>query len=148
MDKSKIIKSKQRVKDFAEVYTPEFIVKDMCDLVPVEIWDNIESTFFEPACGNGNFLVEILARKYSRCENEKDGLKALSSIVGVDIQADNCHETRVRLLEQFIKQFPNANELTILLASGILANNIICDNSLDPKTQKLKSIIEQYERTN
>ena len=40
MDKSKIIKSKQRVKDFAEVYTPEFVVKDMCDLVPVEIWDN------------------------------------------------------------------------------------------------------------
>ena len=146
MDKSKIIKSKQRVKDFAEVYTPEFIVKDMCDLIPVEIWDNIESTFFEPACGNGNFLVEILARKYSRCKNEKDGLKALSSIVGVDIQADNCHETRVRLLEQFIKQFPNANELTILLASGILVNNIICDNTLDPKTEKLKSIIKEIKK--
>ena len=76
----------------------------------------------------------------------KDGLKALSSIVGVDIQADNCHETRVRLLEQFIKQFPNANELTILLASGILANNIICDNTLNPKTEKLKSIIKEYEK--
>ena len=77
------------MKDFAEVFTPDFIVKDMCDLVPSEIWQNIESTFLEPACGNGNFLVEILARKYKLCKTPKDGLKALASVVGIDIQADN-----------------------------------------------------------
>lgn len=63
---SKQIKSRKRVKDFAEVYTNEREVKAMCDLIPTEIWDNIESTFLEPACGNGNFLVEILARKFER----------------------------------------------------------------------------------
>lgn len=46
------IRSKQRVKDFAEVFTAEREVKAMCDLIPEETWDNIESTFLEPACGN------------------------------------------------------------------------------------------------
>ena len=125
------IKSKKRVKDFAEVYTAEREVKNMCDLIPQEVWDNIESTFLEPACGNGNFLVEILNRKYARCKSEKDGLKALASITGIDIQSDNCEECRKRLLTQYIEHFPNANELAILMASGILQNNIICGDSLE-----------------
>lgn len=134
----KQIKSKQRVKAFAEVFTAEREVKAMCDLIPSEIWQNIESKFLEPACGTGNFLIEILARKYSYCKTEKDGLKAVSSVFGVDIQEDNCHECRTRLLKQFIERFPNASELTILLASGILANNIICGDFLNPN-EKLKS---------
>ena len=136
--KSNLIKSKARVKRYAEVFTPDFVVKDMCDLVPSEIWENIESTVLEPACGNGNFIVEILARKYSHCKTEKDGLKALASVVGVDIQQDNVDECRVRLLKQYIEHFPNANELAILMASGILRNNIICDDSLNP-SEKLKA---------
>jgi hypothetical protein len=50
----KLIKSKQRVKDFAEVFTPKHIVKDMCDLVPEEMWVNVETTFLEPACGTAD----------------------------------------------------------------------------------------------
>lgn len=128
--KEKLIKSKQRVKDFGEVFTPTLIVKDMCDLIPEEVWNNIESTFLEPACGNGNFLAEIFARKLANCKNERDGLKALSSIVGIDIQADNCEESRKRLMTMFCEAFPNANEVCILLAAGILKNNIICGDSL------------------
>ena len=140
------IKSKARVREHAEVFTAEREVKAMCDLIPSEVWENIESTFLEPACGTGNFIVEILERKYQRCQNEKDGLKALVSVVGVDIQEDNCHECRTRLLKQFIERFPNASELTILLASGILANNIICGDFLNPN-EKLKSIgIEPCEK--
>ena len=125
-----IIKSKARVKEFGEVFTPDFIVNDMCDLIPSEIWDNIESTFLEPACGNGNFLVEILARKYERCKDEKDGLKALASVFGIDIQCDNCEECRVRLLSQYIERFPKANGFTVILAVKILLNNIVCGDSL------------------
>ena len=130
MPKEKIIKSKQRVKDFAEVFTPSHIVKDMCDLIPDSVWDNIESTFLEPACGNGNFLVEIYRRKLKLCKDEKDGLKALASMVGIDIQPDNCEECRKRLMAQYLEAFPNANEVCILLAAGILQNNIICGDSL------------------
>lgn len=130
MPKEKIIKSKQRVKDFAEVFTPSHIVKDMCNQVPDSVWDNIESTFLEPSCGNGNFLVEIYRRKLAICKDERDGLKALASMVGIDIQPDNCEECRKRLMTMFCEAFPNANEVCILLAAGILQNNIICGDSL------------------
>lgn len=136
---NKLIKSKQRVKDFAEVFTPDFIVKDMCDLIPADMWERIDSTFLEPACGTGNFLVEIMARKYRLCKSAKDGLKALSSIVGIDIQEDNCHECRARLLKQFMAYFPQVSELTILLASGILVNNIICGDSLKIQEEWIRS---------
>ena len=136
---TKLIKSKERVKKFAEVFTPDHIVKDMCDLIPSEIWDNIASTFLEPACGTGNFLVEILARKYERCKDVRDGLVALSSVVGVDIQEDNCAETRQRLFTQFLERF-DPNRFSQIIAWSILASNIICDDCLDPKTDALKSL--------
>lgn len=136
---SELIKSKERVKKFAEVYTPDYIVKDMCDLIPSEIWDNIASTFLEPACGNGNFLVEILARKYERCKDVRDGLVALSSVVGVDIQEDNVIETRERLFTQFLERF-DPNGFSQIVAWGILQSNIVCDDCLDPKTDRLKAL--------
>lgn len=125
------VKSKQRVKDFAEVFTGEREVKAMCDLIPIEVWENIESTFLEPACGTGNFLVEILARKYKRCKTEEDGLKALKSITAIDIQEDNCAECRATLLEQFVLSFPDAAEETKDEAENILQRNVICGNSLE-----------------
>lgn len=134
----KLIKSKKRVKEFAEVFTPEFIVRDMCDTIPSEIWERVDSTFLEPACGTGNFIVEILRRKYSVCKTEKDGLKALASVVGIDIQQDNVEECKRRIMAQFMERFPNASELTILLASGIVANNIICGDSLKIVGQWIK----------
>ena len=137
----KLIKSKKRVKDFAEVYTPQFIVKDMCDLIPNEIWENIESTFLEPACGNGNFLVEIYARKLERCKDEKDGLKALASIVGIDIQQDNVDESRLRLRSIFLDKFPNANSFCLYMLATILCNNIICADSL----AKMQEWIDQNQ---
>ncbi len=57
-----LIKSKNRVRDHGEVFTPDFIVQDMLDLVK-DHSENPTSTFLEPACGNGNFLIEILRRK-------------------------------------------------------------------------------------
>ncbi len=101
----KLIKSKQRVKDFAEVFTPKHIVKDMCDLVPEEMWVSVDTTFLEPACGTGNFLVEILERKFKLCQSWEDGLRALKSIYGMDIQADNVEEAKGRLFDMYIKQY-------------------------------------------
>lgn len=135
----KQIKSKQRVKEFAEVFTAEREVKAICDLIPDDVWNNIESTFLDPAVGNGNFPYEILARKYARCKSEKDGLKALASVFAIDIQEDNVLECRARLLKQYVDTFPKANELAVLMASGILLNNIVCDDSLNPQTEIVKS---------
>lgn len=125
----KQIKSKERVKAHGEVFTAEREVKAMCDLIPESEW-TIESKFLEPACGNGNFLVEIFERKLKLCKHEKDGLKALASIVGIDIQADNVKESQARLYEMYCAKFPNCNDFTKLMAIGILQNNIICGDSL------------------
>lgn len=125
------IKSKQRVRERGEVFTAEREVKAMCDLIPEdEIWSDITKTFLEPACGTGNFLVEIFDRKLKYCKDERDGLKALASIVGIDIQQDNAEESRKRLMAIYCKAFPKANEVCLLLAAGILQNNIICGDSL------------------
>ncbi|NCU41374.1 MAG: SAM-dependent DNA methyltransferase, partial [Candidatus Moranbacteria bacterium] len=56
-----LIQSKKRVRDHGEVFTPDFIVNDMLDLVKDET-KNIDSRFLEPACGDGNFLIEVLRR--------------------------------------------------------------------------------------
>lgn len=132
------IKSRERVKKFAEVYTAEREVKAMCDLIPNEIYKNLESTFLEPAVGYGVFLIEILKRKFVYCQSEKDGLKALNSVYGVDIQKDNVAECRLRLIELYKKYFPQANNFAILTALAITNNNIVCDDSLNPKTEKVK----------
>lgn len=137
----KQIKSKKRVKDFAEVFTAEREVKAMCDLIPKETWDNIESTFLEPACGNGQFLVEIFARKLERCKDEKDGLKALASIVGIDIQQDNVIESRERLRKMYLEKFKDSNSFCVYMLDTILKNNIICANSLE----KMQEWIDQNE---
>lgn len=128
--KSKQIKSKERVSKFAEVFTAEREVKAMCDLIPSETWDNIGSTFLEPCCGNGNFLVEIFDRKLKLCGNVQDGLLALSSIYGIDIQQDNVEESRQRLFDMFVKAFPSAAVRDIVAAETILEHNIICGDSL------------------
>ena len=62
-----MIKSKQRVKDYGEVYTPDNIVRDMLDLLPHDT-RTIDSTYLEPSCGNGQFLAEILRRKLELCK--------------------------------------------------------------------------------
>lgn len=124
----KQIKSKKRVNDYGEVFTAEREVKAMCDLIPE--W-TIENRFLEPSCGNGNFLVEIAQRKFNLCKSEKDGLKALVSIVGIDIQEDNVKESRDRLFNLFVENFPHVNDIVKLLALNILKNNIICGNSLE-----------------
>ena len=135
----KQIKSRKRVQDFAEVYTAKREVKAMCDLIPQERWENITSTFLEPSCGTGNFLAEIYSRKLQRCKNEKDGLKALNSIFGIDILADNVCESRQRLVDMFLAKFPNANEYAENVAWAIVSNNIVCDDFLNPQTETLKS---------
>ena len=122
------IKSRRRVKDFGEVFTPEHIVKDMCALIPDEMYD-LEHTFLEPSCGNGNFLVHILNRKLEKAHNPMDALKALNCLYGVDILPDNVRECRDRLLK--ICMGVNGWDIGCTLrAYNILESHIVCDNFL------------------
>lgn len=93
------IKSRRRVREFGEVFTAEREVRAMCDLIPAEVWEDVRSSFLEPACGTGNFVVEILRRKLKRCSTEEDVCAAYDSIWGIDILPDNVEETKRRMLE-------------------------------------------------
>jgi hypothetical protein len=101
--------SKQRVSDHGEVFTSSREVNAMLDLVKTET-ERIDSRFLEPACGNGNFLAEILTRKLgivekryakSQLEYERYAVLAVSSIYGIDILQDNVQGCRHRLLVIF-----------------------------------------------
>lgn len=128
--KEKLIKSRKRVRDFAEVYTPAHIVSDMCDLIPDDMWEP-ERTFLEPTCGNGAFLAEIFRRKLKRCSTEAEALTAIGSVYGVDIQLDNVQESRERMKKIIAEFFPGLD------ASAILEKNIIQGDSLNANWEEL-----------
>lgn len=119
------IKSRKRVKDYGEVFTAEREVKAMCDLIPDDVWSKIDSRFLEPACGNGNFLVEALKRKLDRCNDTEDCILALASIYAIDIQRDNVEEAKKRMLDIFVDCCGMER-----LARKILNRNIICADSI------------------
>lgn len=148
------VKSKQRVADHGEVFTNEREVKAMVDLV----WrafgtseQKISKTFLEPACGSGNFLVEILERKLETIKEldkkhknqnhfQKNIITALASIYGVELLEDNAQECRERLyaltLKYYPKKYQESSHYPQMLENiaYILSRNIICGNALDYTT--------------
>ncbi|MDP1660109.1 MAG: SAM-dependent DNA methyltransferase [Methylotenera sp.] len=139
--------SKQRVSDHGEVYTHPREVNAMLDLVRQET-ERIDSTFLEPACGTGNFLVEILSRKLavvksryakSQLEYERYAVLAVSSIYGVDILADNVAACQQRLLDTFNEQYTAlykaaCNPACLNTVRYILSRNILHGDALTLKT--------------
>ena len=107
------VKSKKRVADHGEVFTNQREVNAMLDLVKHET-ERIDARFLEPACGNGNFLAEVLRRKLtvvdsryskSQFEWERYAVIAVSSIYGVDILEDNAQECHDRLFKIFDERY-------------------------------------------
>ena len=133
------VKSKKRVAEHGEVFTAEREVKAMCDLVAEEC-EKIDSTFLEPACGEGNFLIEILSRKlntvkknYSEnnSEYERNSLIALSTLYGIDILEDNVKICREKLFDLWDNE--NFSDELRKSARKILELNIICGDTLKGK---------------
>jgi len=140
------VKSRQRVSDHGEVFTAQREVNAMLDLVKQET-ERIDSRFLEPACGTGNFLVDILKRKLAvveqryaknQIEYESYAILAISSIYGVDILQDNVQICRDRLLGIFTHYYQkNYKELKsdfLRSAEFILSKNILWGDALDLRT--------------
>src|ERR1035437_5515752 len=89
------VRRQKRKKSTAEEFTPLPLVNEMLDKLTKEVWQE-GKTYCDPACGNGNFLVEVLKRKLN---NHHNALQALQTIYGVDIMQDNIKECRLRLLK-------------------------------------------------
>ena len=139
-----LVKSRQRVVDHGEVFTPEWMVEAMLDLVKDET-QRIDSRFLEPACGSGNFIVKILQRKlaavdlkYGKSEFEKQhyALLGLMCIYGVELLTDNIAECRENVLEVFAA-YLNISESDPLLqaASHVLSHNIVHGDAITMRTQ-------------
>lgn len=141
------IKSKARVSAHGEVFTNEREVNAMLDLVKHET-ERIDSRFLEPACGDGNFLAEILRRKLAVCrsfvqqkkftqmEYEKNIVLAVSSIYGIEILPDNAAACRKRLYEivekEYLSLFPNSTNTDCLRSiQYLLDKNIILGDALN-----------------
>jgi hypothetical protein len=134
-----LIKSKKRVADHGEVFTPPWMVEAMLDLVKGET-ERIDSRFLEPACGSGNFLVRVLQRKLATVElkfGESDferrhyALLALMCIYGIELLADNIAECRANLLE-ISADYLNLIESDDLyrVASYVLSQNLVHGDAL------------------
>lgn len=142
-----LFKSRQRIIEHGEVLTPKHIVEAMLDLVKQET-ERIDSRFLEPACGTGNFLIEILNRKLkvverryskSQLEYERYAVLAVSSLYGIDILEDNAEECRKRLYDAFDAAYTSlygedAKDQCRETVRYILKLNIVHGNSLSLKT--------------
>lgn len=140
------VKSKSRVEEHGEVFTNEREVNAMCNLVKQET-ERIDSRFLEPACGDGNFLIEILKRKLeivnkkykkSHYDYERFALLALGSIYGVELLDDNVKSCRNRLFEFWEIEYKlnckkDTNIQTEKSAKFILSRNIVQGNALTLK---------------
>lgn len=145
-----LVKSRQRVADHGEVFTPPWMVDDMLDLVKHES-ERIDSRFLEPACGSGNFLVAVLSRKLttveakyrsSDFEKRHHALLGLMCIYGVELLQDNAEECRQNLLDIF------CNYLKITdgddwqkAARFVVEANIVQGDALDMSEQNGAPII-------
>lgn len=137
------VKTRQRVIDHGEVFTPQKLVNDMLDLVAHEC-ERIDSRFLEPACGDGNFLAEVLRRKLLTVDKKnarnpekwaRDAILAVCSLYGIDLLPDNVAACRARLLEvvetAYAARFrgPLADEPARVVAF-ILERNIVQGDAL------------------
>ena len=137
-----IIKSKDRVQELGEVYTPSNIVNLGIGLIENKII-NTDAKILEPACGNGNFIIGLLDKKirFELCRNNLNKYTIaliISNIYGIDIKYDNIYETKQRILD-LISKYIRLKEDNINTLKYILDRNIIWGNTLDSK-QYIKSI--------
>jgi hypothetical protein len=134
-----LVKSKQRVADHGEVFTPAWMVEAMLDLVKNET-ERIDARFLEPACGSGNFIVQILKRKLaavevkfgkSDFERQHYALLGLMCIYGIELLVDNIAECRANVLDVFA-QYLNLNESDdlYLAATHVLSVNLVHGDAL------------------
>jgi hypothetical protein len=144
-----LIKSKRRVADHGEVFTPPWLVEKMLDLVRGET-ERIDSRFLEPACGSGNFLVPVLQRKLaaveakfgkSDFERRHYALLAMMCTYGIELLPDNIVECRANMLEVFA-DYLNLDETDemYLAAYYVASQNLVHGDALTMRTHDGQAI--------
>jgi hypothetical protein len=140
------INSRQRVIDHGEVFTPPGLVNDMLDLVAQEC-QRVDSRFLEPACGTGNFLIEVLRRRLTLVDRrfkrltqwEPNALFGLACLYGIELMSDNVKDCRHRLYELFEERYAerygkHCNPCCLAAARYIVRCNILHGDALKMTT--------------
>jgi hypothetical protein len=145
-----LIRSKKRVADHGEVFTPSWLVDAMLDLVKGET-ERIDSRFLEPACGSGNFLVPVLQRKlaavgmkYGKSDFEKQqyALLALMCLYAIELLPDNIAECRANLLEIFAEYLHlDQSDDLYRAAFYVLSQNLVHGDALTMRAHNGQPII-------
>lgn len=145
-----LIKSKKRVADHGEVFTPEWLVNAMLDLVKDEA-ERIDSRVLEPACGSGNFLVRVLQRKLatvelkfgkSTFERRHYALLGLMCCYGIELLADNIAECQANMLGEFADYLGiGESDDLYRAASYVLSQNLVLGDALTMKTHAGQPIV-------
>jgi len=142
------IKSKQRVADHGEVFTPAWMVEAMLDLVKGET-ERIDSRFLEPACGSGNYLMQIFRRKlaavevkYGKSDFERRhyALLGLMCLYGIELLPDNIAECRANMLEIFAEYLKldlldDLSDDLYRAAFYVLSQNLVHGDAMTMRTQ-------------
>jgi 2-polyprenyl-3-methyl-5-hydroxy-6-metoxy-1,4-benzoquinol methylase len=111
----------KRKKQTGEVFTPEWLVKDMINKIPEEVWKDPTKTVLEPACGNGNF-VEWIVRKKIECGSTIE--QAIDTTYAIDLMEDNVAETKKRV-KRLILEFGGSKDLFSILDNHIKQGNTL-----------------------
>jgi hypothetical protein len=138
-----LVKSKKRVADHGEVFTPAWMVQAMLDLVKGET-ERIDSRFLEPACGNGNFLVQILRRKLaavelkygkSDFERQQYALLGMMCVYGIELLPDNIADCRENLLDIFAEYLSlDPSDHLYRAAFFVLSQNLVHGDAMKMRT--------------
>lgn len=145
---------RQRIIDHGEVFTPPELVSDMLDLVAQEC-ERIDSRFLEPACGDGNFLAEVLRRKLLSVDRkharnrenwERDAILSVCSLYGIDLLPDNITACRDRLLQVVSSAYAARFNVPLpepvaRAATYILSQNIVQGDALHMRTDEDTPIV-------
>ncbi len=144
-----LVKSKQRVADHGEVFTPAWMVEAMLDLVKGET-ERIDARFLEPACGSGNFLMPVLRRKlaavelkYCKSDFERQhyALFGLMCMYGIELLPDNIVECRANLLDIFAEYLNLEQSNAVYRAAfHVLSQNLVHGDALTMRTHSAEPI--------
>jgi hypothetical protein len=128
-----LIKSKKRVRDAGEVFTPDFLVEQMLDGFPKDAWAK-DKNWLEPTCGNGNFVVAIIRRKLRYGFRL---IEALNTTFGMDIMQDNideCHRRIfIKIVKPYLRRVPvrQRNDMRVMAVCIVINNFRTTKDSLE-----------------
>lgn len=125
-------KRKERHHITQEDFTPDMIVEMMLNKLPRSVFTNFSKKIMDNSCGIGNFLVAVLKRRLKKCKTPQDAIRAMKSIYGVELMADNVAECRQRLYDTILTKFPTIadDEVLNFNVRAVIRNRIVWYDSL------------------